>query len=68
MNNIIYFMRAALKVMLPILSYWPTMSEADVGGMAVGRAWRWHYGSMGCRRLGVWQNSPTNIPFYVVAM
>ena len=29
-------MRAALKVMPPILFCWPTMSEADVGGEAVG--------------------------------
>ena len=28
-------MRAALKVMPPILLCWPMMSEADVGGMAV---------------------------------
>lgn len=28
-------MRAALKVMAPILLYWPKMSEADVDGMAV---------------------------------
>ena len=34
MNYIIYFIRAALKVMLSILSRWPTTSEA-VGGMAV---------------------------------
>ena len=28
-------MRAALKVTPPILLYWPTTSEADVGDMAV---------------------------------
>ena len=28
-------MRAALKVMPPILFFWPTMSEVDVDGMAV---------------------------------
>ena len=28
-------MRAALKVMPPILLYWPTVLEVDVGGMAV---------------------------------
>ena len=28
-------MRAALKVMLPILLCWPMTSEVDVGGMAV---------------------------------
>ncbi len=28
-------MRAALKVMPPILLCWPMMSEVDVGGMAV---------------------------------
>ena len=28
-------MRAALKVMPPVLLCWPMMSEADVGGMAV---------------------------------
>ena len=28
-------MRAALKVMPPTLLCWPTMSEADFGGMAV---------------------------------
>jgi len=27
--------RAALKVMSPILLCWPTVSEVDVGGMAV---------------------------------
>ena len=32
----IYFMRAALKVMLPILSRWSTVSEADVVGTAEG--------------------------------
>jgi len=26
---------AAMKVMLPILLWWPTVSVADVGGMAV---------------------------------
>ena len=30
------FMRAALKVMPPILLLWPMTSEADVGVMAVG--------------------------------
>ena len=35
-NNITYLTRAALKVMFPILFCWPTMSEADGGGMAVG--------------------------------
>ena len=34
-NQLIY-MRAALKVTLPVLLYWPTTSEADVGGTAVG--------------------------------
>ena len=34
-NYIIYFMRASLKVMPPILWCWPTTSEADGGGMAV---------------------------------
>jgi len=29
-------MRTALKVMPPTLLCWPTMSEADGGGMAVG--------------------------------
>jgi len=28
-------MRAALKVMPPILLYWPTISEMNVGSMAV---------------------------------
>ena len=28
-------MRAALKVMPPILLYWPTVSEVDVGDMAI---------------------------------
>ena len=28
-------MRAALKVISPILLYWPTKSDVDVGGMAV---------------------------------
>jgi len=28
-------MRSALKVMPPILVWWPTTSEADVGGVAV---------------------------------
>ena len=28
-------MRDVLKVMPPILLYWPTMSEADIGGMTV---------------------------------
>ena len=28
-------MKATLKVMLPILLYWPTASEVDVGGVAV---------------------------------
>jgi len=32
----IYFMRPALKVMALILLCWLTMSETDVGGMAVG--------------------------------
>ena len=35
MNNIIYFTRAALKVMPPILLCWPTVSEADVGILTV---------------------------------
>ena len=30
-------MRAALKVMPPILLYWPTTSEADVRGLTVGQ-------------------------------
>ena len=34
--NRILFMRAALKVMPPILLCWPMTSEADVGGTAVG--------------------------------
>jgi len=34
-NYIIYFMRAALKLMPHILLCWPTASEADVGCMAV---------------------------------
>ena len=34
-NCIAYFMRDALKVTPPILWSWLTMSEADVGGMAV---------------------------------
>jgi len=29
------YTKAALKVMPPILFFWPTTSEADVGGMAV---------------------------------
>ena len=33
-NDIIYFMRATLKVMPPVLSCWPTTSEAAGGGMA----------------------------------
>lgn len=28
-------MRAVLKVMPPILLFWPTMSEVDFGGMAI---------------------------------
>ena len=28
-------MRAALKIMPPLVLCWPTMSEVDVGGMAV---------------------------------
>ena len=28
-------MRAAMRVMLPILLCWPMMSEVDVGGMSV---------------------------------
>lgn len=66
--HIAQYRRASPKVVLSILLCLPTTLEADVGGMAVGRAWRWQYGSMGGRRWGVWQNSPTNIPFYVVAM
>jgi len=34
-HYIIYFMRAAVKVMPPILLCWPTMSRVDAGGMAV---------------------------------
>ena len=34
-NDIVYFMRAALKVMPPLLLCWPLMSEADVGDVAV---------------------------------
>jgi len=30
-----FYTRAALKVMSPILLCWPTTSETDVGGMAV---------------------------------
>ena len=35
MNYNIYSMKAALKVIPPILLCWPTTSNADVGGMAV---------------------------------
>ena len=35
MNYNIYCMKAALKVIPPILLCWPTTSNADVGGMAV---------------------------------
>ena len=34
-NYIIYFMKAAPKVMPPVLLCWCTTSEVDVGGMAV---------------------------------
>ena len=30
-----YFTKAAPKIMPPVLLYWPTMSEADVGDMAI---------------------------------
>ena len=33
-NNVVYFTRAAPKVIPPILGCWPTTPEAD-GGMAV---------------------------------
>ena len=36
-------MRAALKVMPPVLLCWPMMSEADVGGMAVEVETSWQY-------------------------
>ena len=35
LNYSIYFMRAAPKVMPPIVFCWPMTSEADVGAMAV---------------------------------
>ena len=34
-NNIVYVMRAATKVMPPILLYWSTVSKMNAGGMAV---------------------------------
>jgi len=33
--NVMFYTRAALKVMSPILLCWPTTSEADGGGMVV---------------------------------
>jgi len=30
-----YFTKAAPKIMPPVLLYWPTTSEADVGDMAI---------------------------------
>ena len=34
-NYLIYFMRSALKVMPPILLYWPMISQTNVGDTAV---------------------------------
>jgi len=34
-NNILYFMRASPKVMLPVLLCWPMTSNVDVDGTAV---------------------------------
>jgi len=33
-NSIVYFVRAALKVMPPALLCWPRTSEVDIGGTA----------------------------------
>lgn len=33
--DIAYFVKAALKVMFPVILYWPTVSKMHVGGMAV---------------------------------
>ena len=34
-NDTVHFVRAAPKIMPPILLCWPAMTEADIGGMAV---------------------------------
>ena len=61
-NYIVDSTRAALKVMPPILLYLPTISEVDVGGMAVAVEPSHQY-SVTCRccvtdgsRGAVWQN------------
>ena len=57
-----HFLRAALKVMPPILFFWPTTSEADVGGMAVEVEPSHQYSITFCccvtdgSRGAVWQN------------
>ena len=54
--------RAALKLMPPISSHWPTTSEADVGGMAVEAECSHQYPITCCccvtdgSRGAVWQN------------
>jgi len=56
------YTRAALKVMPPILLYWPTMSEASVGGGTVGvEPFHQHSITFCCcaadgSRGAVWQN------------
>ena len=44
----LYFTRAALKVMPPVLLYWPTVSEVDAGGMAVEGETSHQYSLMFC--------------------
>ena len=33
-SNIVYFLRVVPKVMVPVLLFWPMISEVDAGGMA----------------------------------
>ena len=51
MNYLTYFMRAAKNVMPAILLHWPTVSEADVGGMAVEAEPSHQYSDTCCCRV-----------------